>query len=282
MSIIPRDFRFPTFSHTGIVLAYWPSSSPGFNVEIQRTNGSSTGTFVKLAVVDPAHNPSMQYFDYLPVDNVTRYYRARHVREGYNNGPFTRVVNGKPGLLPLGDMPQVPLTGAGVSPDIWLNSTSSIKVGSAGSSGAVTKKLRFPATVFQPASTSTPFGYGVGTLVCKGNTTATTYEYIAPLTMPKGVTVTKFRAAIARFSTKDSCVVQMYRITTAGVASSVCTLTAVSGPSLAVYESSALSETVSTANYFIGRALMRDSSANNASMGWVEMEYTMSNYQHTI
>lgn len=281
MSIIPRDFRFPTFSHTGIVLAYWPSSSPGFNVEIQRTNGSSTGTFVKLAIVDPAHNPSMQYFDHLPVDNVTRYYRARHVREGYNDGPYTRVVSGKPGLLPIGDMPQMPLTGAGVSPDIWLTSTSSIKVGSAGSSSFVTKKLRFPATQYIPINQGSFHSYGLGTLI--PNTTTGSQTYRAPYIMPKGVTVTTFRACLQRKSTAASAVCKLYRVSTAGTATLVTTLTASAGASPAVVESSALSETISTANYFIGDLAMNATTATNAAaLLWTEFDYRMSNYQFSI
>lgn len=89
---------------SGITVALYPNRFPAFDIELQRGYGT-TATMIRIArLSQSAKGAALQYQDVLPATTgTTVHYRARHVRDGWNDGPFTRTVSGVAGVL--GDTP---------------------------------------------------------------------------------------------------------------------------------------------------------------------------------
>lgn len=267
-----------------VQVGLYPSSDPGFGIELQRSVGS-TSNFGQIAVISPETAAGfVRYTDVLPHTTATYYYRARHTKPGYTDGAFTGITASTVGRLMQfqpGNGPFIGLTGAGVGQDLFLSSGASVKVGTESAAGSIGKTIRFPATQYVAAAAGVGYSYGLGTLVPQ--TTGTGFSYRASYVMPKGITITGFRAALQRKSAGSAAVCKLYRIDTAASATLITTLTSTqtAGSAVSLRNSSALSETVSTANYFIGDLSLSSSGAsNNAALLYTEFDYAMADYQN--
>lgn len=77
---------------TGVILVSIKPGDPTFEVELQRAldaGGGSPGTFASIITLPPMPSAGIVFADKLPLDGVLRYYRARHVRQGWNDGAFS-------------------------------------------------------------------------------------------------------------------------------------------------------------------------------------------------
>src|SRR6188768_735338 len=84
---------------SGIMLGVSPSSDPTFDVEIARATSSGVYTTITRATPKGGGVPVV-YTDLLPVDNFTRSYKARAVKDGWLAGDYTAVVSAKPIEMP--------------------------------------------------------------------------------------------------------------------------------------------------------------------------------------
>ena len=154
MAII-GDRQPPRVTESGIVIGAYASSAGGeFDVELQRAMGSSTGTFVQIGRTSPARiGETLQFTDWAPNDNVTRCYRARHVRDGYTAGAYTAIVKGKPETMTVTRQPMLELSGRSVTSDIRISTSATVRFGDATQS-YVRKQYMFGAAEFNPLTST--------------------------------------------------------------------------------------------------------------------------------
>lgn len=80
----------------GITLSVVPGDL-AFQTQIQRaTDSGFTANVTTVTILNPG---DVEHTDILPNDNVTRWYRARHVLQGYTAGNWTAGVSGVPRSL---------------------------------------------------------------------------------------------------------------------------------------------------------------------------------------
>ena len=85
-----------TLFRSGIIVGLHPSSQPNFGVELSRAAGTSTHSFETVRKIGPNSGEPNVYTDLLPLSTIRYLYRARHVREGYTAGAWTRIVGATP------------------------------------------------------------------------------------------------------------------------------------------------------------------------------------------
>lgn len=186
-------------------------------------------------------------------------------------------------LLPTATITPVIRNTAGdvqVPANVLISSAYTGKVGTGNTAGNLTKTLRFPADGFQPTIQSAKFARGIGTFIVGSSATSGNYNYQYPL--PKGVTVTKYSyTGTKRGTTSNVSKVELYKISTAGAATLICTLTMTTGTATAVatINSSVLSVPINDAQYLIARAYLKTTTATNKpSLIQSELTYTMPSY----
>lgn len=265
----------------GVILGVYPSSSPLFNVELQRS--STASTWAKIAEFGGwNYRGAFQYKDVLPNDNINRSYRARHTQRAYTAGSWTATVTAKPIELPDGDIPTPPLSGKGINVPIYLSSGVTMNVGSVSAAGSITKTLRIPYTEMRPTVAGEPYQIGGGYL--HPNSVAATRTYMTAVVLPRGVTLTAYRMRTYQVSTvTDSAQSYLEQGSSTGGNSTMATL--ISESSLAgawqTYAST-LAQVVGEETYVIKVQLYSSASATDTRLLWHELDYTMPSYDKTI
>lgn len=198
-----------------IQVGLYPSSDPGFGIELQRSVGS-TSNFGQIALISPETGSGfVRYSDVLPHTTATYYYRARHTKPGYTDGAFTGIVASTVGRLAQfqpGNEPFVSLTAAGFGQDIYLTPGNTIKVGtqsiSTASTGAyITKEMRLNPNLFQASFTTAKVQYFQ---TGAGPNDHNALQLICPVDIPVGVTIQSVGAQFNRPSTKQLTRVRLY------------------------------------------------------------------------
>lgn len=273
----------------GIKLALFPSTSRGIPIELQQSTGSTLASSQWTSVFMPpsTRGGNLQYTANLPLSTKRYYFRARHVGGGFSAGPFTPTVSARPVVIP--DYPP-PLTvnAAGnleiVGADILISSGNKPRVGSQNTTSFITKTQRFSMDLFAPALSTRRYARGIGTLVIGATGSSNIFNAAYPI--PKGVTVTGFAyAGGRRNTTAQVSKVELYRISTAGIATLVTTLTMTTGSTAGIVTitSSALSVAVSSAQNVIARAYLKTTTkANVPAMVYSDITYTMPDYTKAI
>lgn len=106
--VVVRPFRFPIFTDTGIDLWLLPGDYT-FTVSLERAPDSAGAPDVANSVVIAEMIVPLlgsQFRDVLPLDNVRRWYRAQHIRQGWTAGNYTPWVSGVPVKLTTNDFPR--------------------------------------------------------------------------------------------------------------------------------------------------------------------------------
>lgn len=271
------------YTQTGIRLAMYPSTVRGVPIELQQSTGSTLASSNWTSVFfPPSTRGPLFYTATLPISTKRYYFRARHTGGGYSAGAFTPTVSARPVVIPE-FIPPVTVNAVGnvevPGANIIISSGNAPVVGSQNTTSVVTKSIRFPASALLRESTAFREGRGIGTFAI-GNNTSGNYQW--QYVMPKGITITHVRyCGTLRPTTTQVSLLKFYRVSTAGIASLVATLTMTTGAALsrAVISSSLLSEAVGDANDFIGHVELKTSTAGKPSVIYSEIEYAMGNYQ---
>lgn len=267
---------------TGILVAAYPSTVRGVPIEIQNSTstGAASSNWGSIFLPPSTRGPLFHTYN-LPLSTKRYYFKARHNGGGFGAGSFTPIVSARPVALP-DFMPPITLNAAGnieaPGANIIISSGNAPVVGSQNSTSFVTKTLRFPASALLRESTTYSEGRGIGTFVIALNSSG---KYQWQFVMPQGVTISRVRyCGTLRPTTTQISELKFYRVSTAGSASLVATLTMTTGAVLgrAVISSSALSETVTNATDFIGEVSLKTSTAGYPSVIYGEVEYQMASY----
>lgn len=189
---------------TGIIVSVTPSTVRNIYVVLQRTAGTSSGTFQTVTQLHSIGD-SMGYTDVLPKDNVRRYYRAFHRAPGYGDGAVSGIVSAKPTELVLRNPVYTPPS---QNPPV-------------ASTGGPSKYLTFSGNAFDPSEPSYAFGRThQGIFSESGLTKSAHYTY--PISL--GTQVKAFRAYLHRPSTGDLAVVKLLKVNTTSTAMTATTL----------------------------------------------------------
>ncbi len=163
--------------------------------------------------------------------------------------------------------------------DLFIASTKTLKVGTVASPGVLTKTLRVPFAECLPVVESATWFCGAGYIRPNALNAATDYE--AAVLMPKGVTLTAFKARMYRQTASDNAVAVLRRGADDGTQTALVTLTDVTNGAW-VTMSGALSELVGDALYRFSVSLKAVSANTDARLMWFELEYTVPDYSKGI
>ena len=192
----------PHVTRTGIVIAVSPTSDPTHQIQLERANGSSTGTFTQVAMlagqVGPGQYPT--YIDVLPNDGATRIYRAKAYKQGYTQSTsYTPLLKAKPAIIPEGVTVQTPITGHKIGSVLSFSTATRVQYGSAAVPSSYAKTVVINPALYQP-ETSTIAGYSVTQLALTqlSNTGSSLKGYYLTVPTPPGATITQFQTTYAR------------------------------------------------------------------------------------
>lgn len=251
----------------GVMLGVSPSSDPTFDMEIARA--TSSGVYTTLTrLTGKGTGVPVVYTDILPVDNKTRSYKARAVKDGWDAGNYTSIVTAKPIELPEIVPNVTPITGQKIGANVYLSTGQTLSFGTPANASNYLKQLRVPATIFQPITSAVGYSYGVGTLTPTTTAPSTAGRYVGTVPIPTGATVYKVQWIYSRTSANAVFRGEFYSATTAGVATLQYGKTSTSvSANTQVLSSSSFSFTVAS-NYVVSRVAMKSTSAggNRASL----------------
>jgi hypothetical protein len=176
----------------------------------------------------------------VPYSTRTFYARSRHFKTGYSTGPWSTLASGKPDYL----VDQMPHPGMYAHHVVRMGALSS----------AWTKTIRLMPGNMVPQYTS--HHWQTNYQFIKPNTTGVTQSFFGPVTLPQGVTITKFAVRCIRGGVASTAIFGLRRVVSTGGVTALATLTATTGLALQLLNSSAMSELVtSTRGYSISGSL---------------------------
>lgn len=280
-------------AQSGIVVGVTPSTgSPRFRIELQVSTQSSTAsTAWQSAFLNPT-TAQYQYTFLAPLSTRTFYFRARHLLDGYSNGPFTGTVSAKPGLLPIIVQPLMPLLNSKsnvevLGGDIWLSSSKTAKVGTQQTTGTITKTLRINYGEFVPFSNLVSWVYS-NNLGLSNNSIAAAQQLVAPLLLPPGVQMTNVRARLYRGTTTVSSTAKLEFVRVTDGADTT------AAPSATIFKtlthatkgyktlSTGTTQIVNSTQSFNVLLTLRSTVLSGARLSWVEIDYKMGTYIKAI
>ncbi len=190
---------------SGVMLSLSPSSDPTFDIEVARA--TSSGVYATVARLTSIGGMPVVFTDLQPVDGRARSYKARAVKDGWNQGAYTAVLTAKAveGMVYLPDIaPNVtPVTGQTVRIPLFISTGSPVSYGSAASTGNLGKFLYVAGTDFYGVTNLVPFRVGAsfGTRRPTVGQASTDYVYVANIKVPIGVKIDKVGITYRRGST---------------------------------------------------------------------------------
>lgn len=201
---------------SGVILGVSPSSDPTFDVEIARA--TSSGVYSTITRLTPKAGLPVSYTDLLPVDNFTRTYKARAVKDGWLAGDYTSPVSAKPVVLPEVAPNITPVTGQPLGVSVFISTAAPTAYGSAASTGALAKLTNLAGTDFIGITNNVPYrtGLNFGSLRPTTANSSTQYVYVANAQVPLGVTVYGVSALYRRGSTNAIFAIGLDSIGTTG------------------------------------------------------------------
>lgn len=162
-----------------------------------------------------------------------------------------------------------------VAGDIFIPNTAAPLVGTAAAPSSIAKTLRIPAHHFAPQTEAITWNAGNGDLRPRTANVSGIYEFSVPL--PKGVTITAYRIRAYRQTTSDLASGSLVRINDAGGTTGLGSVTH-SGTGWSTISNTSPNQLVGDEGYFVEVSLRGVSSANNARIMWIEVDYTMPSY----
>lgn len=157
--------------------------------------------------------------------------------------------------------------------DLFISSTKTVKVGTVASPSSITRTLRIHHAEFVSSDQPPP---GYGTVAVNPGSFNVLAGLIAPLVIPKGVTITKVRARMYRETSSEIAEIKLDRVS-ADAATVLATVTHAS-TGYATIEVS-LSQLVGDEAYTLVATLKAVSiDVNDARLQFVEIEYTRPDY----
>jgi hypothetical protein len=163
--------------------------------------------------------------------------------------------------------------------DLFIGPTKTVKVGTVASPLSITKTLRIPFAECLAANNLTEYTTGLTSVLPRlANTTA---FLRASVLLPKGVTITVFRARMNRDdATNDVAEAKLYRVNDDATASPLATATHTTTGLATV--SASLSQLVGDESYTAQVELKGFAVNNDAFLVFFEIEYTMPDYSRGI
>lgn len=275
----------PGHTRTGIVLAVSPTSDPTHQLQIQRANGSSTGTFTTIATlagqVGPGQYPT--FVDVLPNDGGVRCYRARAYKQGYTQSTaFTSIVSARPAIIPDGLTVQTPISGHKIGSNISLSTAQKLQLGSGNVAATITKTALFPSAFFLPATQTTKYHYSSAGYLYP-NTTTGTQTYVAPVFLPIGTVLGNI--SLWGQQAHTGSVVKAVFTETDFTETSVnhCTLTLTTTIGDTATSSGANGMTITAGHRYNWTLTLRSTAAaTDAKMKLISMDYRMPDYARAL
>lgn len=129
-----QDAQYPS----GIALGLY-AGNEGYAVEVQRApnSGGAPGTWATIAEIP---GTTTVFVDPLPSDGATRWYRARHIASGLNDGAWTPSVSGVPANIPP-TVQRPPIPAASLTVNAEVRSDNYLITWAAGAATTVTVSI---------------------------------------------------------------------------------------------------------------------------------------------
>jgi hypothetical protein len=164
--------------------------------------------------------------------------------------------------------------------DLFISNTKTVKVGTVASPSAITKLLRIPHGEFVLTSTAQNLVFDFGRIFYNGGG-AVDQKAIASILVPKGVTITKIKAHMFRNAVGDKAEVEFRRNAATGSTTTLLATLTHSTTGNQTVEAS-LTEGPVGDNTYLAWLKLQGAAAGDASLSWLELEYTMPSYDKGI
>lgn len=273
------DLRDTAQIRHGVTLGLYPSSDSSFDIGLERAVGSSASTgFTQIARLNPSEGQlSLVYTDPLPNDNIYRYYRARHIKDGYTNGSYTTIARAKPAeVIATRSLPNVQLSGQPIGVNMQIAATKTVKVGSQVVPASETKTMRIHAGgagVNLSTILIQRFSNGIAS-----RQTANT-QFLQPVDIPIGVTITGAAARGNRPTTGRTWRVRLQKISNGTLQATLWDKTSTQTGEHTISTTTISSLVGSTQQYnFLFDMASTAGGAVDHITHWLQLSYTMPDY----
>lgn len=289
----------------GIALQIVPGDT-AYLVEVQRApdSGGSPGTWVSiLNNLQITSRSGEIFYDFLPVTGATWWYRARHVRLGATDGNWTASIagvardlgTGVPALVTIyplkrnepltdGDYALAAQDSGGVTTPgtIYVPDTDTIGVGTQAVPSSLSKVFVVTSAGFIPEHSGTLYVRdGVGSYVT-ANAVSSQQNFLAPLILPPGVTITKIELRGFKTAAGDTLAAYLNKEDGSGTPTNLATADQGSTTGYAT-TAATLSETVNgTYQYSLRAEISNLSAVGDARLLWVKVYYDMPSYDRGL
>lgn len=273
------------YKSAGVTVEVYPSTVRGLKIELQSATANST---VSSAWGSHIFGPStaegaLRYTVPLPESTRLYYFKARHpAGNGYSAGPFLPTISARPKITPdiiRPFMMQMTYQGNVEVPsgsDVYASSSRTIKVGTQVTAGTITKTLRFPHGELVAETSSTLFAL-VDEYI-RGSSIGNDNKFYGSIVVPRGVTITAFRARIYSDTfASDTVSINFRRVNGDGTSTSLATV-ATDADATWQTKAASVTETVDDETYVIRVTLHPVGIADHARFAWAEIDYTMPSY----
>lgn len=294
------------YAPSGIVVGLMPSSQTGFGVELQRTSDVGGGSpassaALSIAELDPLPHTGGDFADFLPLDNLYRFYRARHISDGTDPGSWTawtsatrptslgldRPYRVSEGVARIGQFTLTGRTPGGreVPTNLFVSSSGDIIVGTEATTGARPKTNFIDAAHFLPRDETYAWAFNGGSLT--PNSTGTLKGFI-PIRLPNAVTVRDVRLVVY---VSTAAAAQQFQLQENGSTSGITILDdyLIGGstqPWQIVSSSTPLNYTLSSGKTLMLEVLTLSAAPSttftNAQFGRIEVDYDMPAYGRAL
>ncbi|MCA1571292.1 MAG: hypothetical protein LC798_13430 [Chloroflexi bacterium] len=163
---------------------------------------------------------------------------------------------------------------------LYVSLGGALHVGTGASPTARTKILRLPHSALSPMNDLQAFSQSFAGYV-QPRSAGVTCDFRYPLWLPPGVTITTVRFHVFRSTTSDQAVFDVYRTTTSGSSTNL----ASGGGTTTGWQTSVFTfseHVASTDNFSIHVQLLGSAAAADARLQYVEVEYTMPQYEFSL
>lgn len=270
----------------GIQVGVFPSTEGRLGIELQSATANSTASSVWQSIYLPPTSASRQLLQTYRIPMSTRrtYFRARHIGQGYANGPFTATVSAKPTTLAT-FQPPIPALNAAANwevpgANVLISSGNLPKVGSQNTTSYVTQTIRFPGAAYELVNSSGKFSHTNHTELIP-NTTVAAQSYTAQFPLSVGVTLTGIKVAYVRLKAASTATFSFYKGRSTGATPAYTLLKTLTGTTGAVYQTistTTVSMLVDQYTLLVGDATLKSTAGAAALLAWVELTYRRPTY----
>ena len=286
-----------------ITVGMFPGDDHPVVLEVASTLGSSTafspvGSFTRVALQDGGFRHTMPY----PIDGIRRHFRGRHEKVGWTAGEYTRTVSAIPRPVEHIDASTsggwewkegelggpAPLSEAVMKGAGHLSADVSIDVGTPNVDSTSIEKVLvvLPTEYTQQFSSQSWIQDPGGKHVAPASTELT--RFVAPVTLPPGVTVIGMRGQFNRTGSADTIIVEYNKSSGSTVTESNIHQFDMSSTTASTefggwyeVESSVMSETILEDHIYSmsARCVMSSAATSRTIVGRIKLTYAMSQYK---